>query len=53
MTKPKILIAEDEMNLREVLRFQLTTAGYEVVEAEDGLAALDWLESNEFEGYPV
>lgn len=41
MTKPKILIAEDEMNLREVLRFQLTTAGYEVVEAEDGRQAVE------------
>jgi len=41
MTKPKILIAEDEMNLREVLRFQLTTAGYEVVEAEDGAQAIE------------
>jgi diguanylate cyclase (GGDEF)-like protein len=39
--KPKILIAEDEMNLREVLRFQLTTAGYEVVEAEDGRQAIE------------
>ena len=38
---PKILIAEDEINLREVLRFQLTTAGYELVEAEDGLQAID------------
>jgi len=38
---PKILIAEDEMNLREVLRFQLSTAGYEVVEAEDGAQAID------------
>lgn len=41
MAKQKILIAEDEMNLREVLRFQLTTAGYEVVEAEDGLKAIE------------
>jgi diguanylate cyclase (GGDEF)-like protein len=39
--KSKILIAEDEMNLREVLRFQLTTAGYEVVEAEDGQQAIE------------
>ncbi|TMQ71080.1 MAG: response regulator [Candidatus Eisenbacteria bacterium] len=41
MIKSKILIAEDEMNLREVLRFQLTTAGYDVVEAEDGRQAIE------------
>ena len=29
------------MNLREVLRFQLSTAGYEVVEAEDGKQAIE------------
>ena len=41
VSKQKILIAEDEMNLREVLRFQLTTAGYDVVEAEDGQQAIE------------
>jgi diguanylate cyclase (GGDEF)-like protein len=41
VAKQKILIAEDEINLREVLRFQLTTAGYDVVEAEDGQQAID------------
>ncbi|HEY3216038.1 MAG TPA: response regulator [Candidatus Eisenbacteria bacterium] len=40
MSKPRILIAEDETNLRDVLRLQLTVAGYEVVEAADGQAAL-------------
>ena len=41
MSKQVILIAEDETNLREVLRFQLTTAGYAVVEAEDGQQAIE------------
>ena len=40
-SKPRILIAEDESNLREVLRFQLTTAGYDVFEAEDGQKAIE------------
>ena len=40
-SKPRILIAEDEANLREVLRFQLTTAGYEVFEASDGQMAIE------------
>jgi PleD family two-component response regulator len=39
--KPRILIAEDERNLRQVLALQLQNAGYEVIEAEDGLAAVE------------
>ena len=41
VSKPRILIAEDEINLRDVLRLQLTVAGYEVIEAPDGQTALD------------
>ena len=41
MAKPLLLIVEDETNLREVLRIQLTVAGYDVIEAPDGRAALD------------
>jgi len=37
----RILIAEDEPHLREVLRFQLESAGYQVVEATDGQEAID------------
>ncbi len=37
----RILIAEDEPNLREVLRFQLESAGFEVIEARDGQQALE------------
>jgi diguanylate cyclase (GGDEF)-like protein len=37
----RILIAEDEPNLRDVLRFQLEAAGYEVIEARDGQQALE------------
>jgi PleD family two-component response regulator len=39
--KPRILIAEDELNLRQVLTLQLQNAGYEVIEAEDGQVALE------------
>jgi two-component system alkaline phosphatase synthesis response regulator PhoP len=38
---PKILIAEDEPHLREVLRFQLENAGYDVIEASDGEQAVE------------
>jgi len=40
-SKFKILIAEDEINLREILRFQLSSAGYEVIEAVDGAEAIE------------
>jgi diguanylate cyclase (GGDEF)-like protein len=38
---PRVLIAEDEPHLREVLRFQLEAAGFDVVAAEDGQQAVD------------
>ncbi len=41
MSAPRILVAEDEHHLREVLRFQLEAAGFEVVTAEDGQQAVD------------
>jgi diguanylate cyclase (GGDEF)-like protein len=40
VTKPRILVAEDEPHLREVLKFQLETAGFEVTEASDGEQAV-------------
>ena len=36
MAKSRILIAEDELHLREVLHMQLELAGFEVIEACDG-----------------
>ncbi|MBK7897142.1 MAG: response regulator [Candidatus Promineifilaceae bacterium] len=41
--KNSILLVDDEPNLRELLRHMLEIGGYEVVEAEDGLDALDRL----------
>ena len=40
VTKPRILVAEDEPHLREVLRIQLEAAGFEVAEACDGEQAV-------------
>ena len=40
MSKPTILVAEDEPHLREVLRFQLEAVGFEVLEACDGAQAI-------------
>jgi PleD family two-component response regulator len=41
LTKSRILIAEDEPHLREVLRMQLELAGFEVFEACDGEEAVE------------
>ena len=38
---PRLLIADDDESLRRVLEFQLREAGYQVLTAPDGLAALD------------
>ena len=39
--KERILVAEDEPHLREVLRLQLEVAGFEVFEARDGEQAVE------------
>jgi PleD family two-component response regulator len=41
VSKPRILVAEDELNLRQVLTLQLQNAGYDVIEAADGQVALE------------
>ena len=41
MSTPRILITEDEPNLREILRLQLENAGYDVLEACDGIQAIE------------
>ncbi|HKQ56245.1 MAG TPA: response regulator [Candidatus Eisenbacteria bacterium] len=45
MSKSRILVAEDEINLRQVLTLQLQVAGYEVIDAEDGKVALEKAQS--------
>ncbi|MBP7149863.1 MAG: sigma-54-dependent Fis family transcriptional regulator [Acidobacteria bacterium] len=45
----KILVAEDERNLREGIAEAFREAGHEVVEAEDGLAALAAVEEQVFD----
>lgn len=36
--KPRILVVEDDVDLRTILRIQLRDSGFEVVEAPDGAA---------------
>lgn len=42
-----VLTVDDSKTIREMVSFTLTTAGYNVLEAEDGVQALKVLESNQ------
>lgn len=42
--KPRILVIEDDPDLRKILSIQLGSEGYEVVTADDGLIAFQILE---------
>lgn len=44
-----ILVADDEKEIRELLRLYLENSGYQVVEAEDGQQALDILRSKKID----
>ncbi|MGE5188973.1 MAG: sigma-54-dependent transcriptional regulator [Gemmatimonadota bacterium] len=44
--KGKILVAEDDRNLRRVVKAMLAREGYDVAEAADGAAAIGWLSGN-------
>jgi len=41
MSKPRILVVEDDRSLSEVLEYNLTQVGYEVVVSHDGAAGLN------------
>ncbi len=42
----KILTVDDSRSMRALLRVALLERGYDVAEAEDGIEALEWLETN-------
>ncbi len=44
--KGRVLVAEDDRNLRRVLKAMLVRDGFDVAEAADGSAALGWLAAN-------
>ncbi len=45
----KILVADDEVKIRELVRMYLEKEGFRVVEAADGAAALDYLAREHFD----
>lgn len=45
----KILLADDDKNIRKVLVTELTEEGYEVFETETGISALEILEHDDFD----
>ena len=45
----KILVADDDRNLRKVLTNELSYEGYEVDEADNGVKAADLVEKNEYD----
>lgn len=47
--KKTILLADDDLNLRRVLEFQLDEAGYNVSTAEDGAEALEIFNGSDFD----
>jgi two-component system chemotaxis response regulator CheY len=48
MSKPtRILTVDDSASMRALLLHALTTSGFEVVQADDGISALEWLAINE------
>ena len=47
--KPRILVVDDEPQIRSMLRDSLTRAGFDVREASDGKEAIETLRKNSFE----
>jgi two-component system chemotaxis response regulator CheY len=45
--KGRVLVIDDEKNIRDLLRMTLTKAGYEVLEAEDGAKAVEILRQDD------
>lgn len=43
----KILTVDDSVSMRQMIKFTLNSAGFEVVETSDGLEAYEWAQINE------
>ncbi len=49
MRKEKILVVDDEANILELLRYNLESSGYDVVETKNGEKALELIESEDID----
>lgn len=49
MSIKRILVCEDDLMMQKAIQGRLTADGYQVTSASDGQAALDLLESEEFD----
>ena len=49
MEKTKLLVADDERVIRDLLRKTLSREGYEVYKASDGLEALNKIKKNNYD----
>ena len=47
MPKGKILIIDDESDVRDVLKFHLSESNYQIIEAENGQEGMDLLKSED------
>ena len=47
-TAPTILVADDDPFFRRLITYQLTKAGYQVLTAQDGRQAIDWLFQSQY-----
>ena len=52
-TTPKILLVDDETDIRMLFRLALQNAGFSVKEASDGLEAIGQLQVEEFDGVVI
>lgn len=48
MSNQRILAVDDSASMRQMVAFALTSAGFDVVEAEDGLVALEKAKKEKF-----
>lgn len=49
MNQGHILVVDDELNMRNLLRIYLSKEGFEVTEAKDGYEALSLLDQKSFD----
>jgi CheY-like chemotaxis protein len=47
--RPRLLLADDEKDIRDVLALELSEAGFDVTAVNSGLAAVDALRKSEFD----